>query len=92
MIVCGFRFLTNPDSAGGEKITISAPRREFKLASPWELQADDIGPESAGLLAPHDLIFVKGWSRSLGALTIALCAFDSPVFLQDRSGVCNVCG
>ena len=52
----------------------------------------DIGPESAGLLAPHDLIFVKGWSRSLGALTIALCAFDSPVFLQDRSGVCNVCG
>ena len=79
-----FRFQTNPDVGGVETITISAPRREFKLASPWELQVEDIGSESVGMLAPHDLIFVKGWSRSLAALTVALCSWENPTFLEAR--------
>ena len=81
------RFQTNPDAGGVEKLTISAPRREFKLASPWELQVEDISPESAGLLAPHDLIFVKGWSRSLAALTVALCGWEDATFLEARPGL-----
>ena len=76
------RFQTNPDLGGVEKITISAPRREYNLASPFEMEPGDVGPHCTDMLAPHGLIFVKGWSRCLAALTIGLCCYQDEGFLE----------
>ena len=92
MSAVGPRFLTDPDHGGTEKLTVSLPRPEFGLVSPWQVEAADVSVDCGAMAGPHCIMFVKGWSRSLAALTICLCAYEQPEFLQalDALRLCSV--
>ena len=88
--VLGPRFLTDADMGGVEKLSITAPRAEYGMVSEHVLSASEITPDSPDLLDAHGLIFVKGWSRAISALTVMLCCFEQTEFLQ--AGFCGACG
>ena len=78
------RFQTNPGKGGVEKISISAMRKEFGMEPRFLPDAAAVSAEAEGLLPPHQLIYVKGWSRSLAFLTVCRCCFENETFLEAR--------
>lgn len=80
------RFQTHSDLGGTEKFAITCTRPEYDLQPPIVMDAEDVSVEYQHLLPPHQLVFVKGWSRSVAALTLCFCMWEMPEFLQaDRS-------
>ena len=76
------RFQTDVNLGGVEKLSISSPRPEYGMVSEHSFDASEIGPLAAGLLAPHAVIFVKGWSRAVSLVTVMLCCYECPDFCQ----------
>ena len=78
------RFLTDADLGGVEKLTITLPRAEYGMISDNVLSASEVTAGGADLLDAHGLIFVKGWSRAVSALTVMLCCFEQTEFLEAK--------
>ena len=76
------RFLTDPDTPGVEKLVISACRPEANICPPHNITNADICCNDKRGLEPMNLMYVKGWSRSLAALTVLVCMWDCPEFKQ----------
>ncbi|CAK8985662.1 unnamed protein product [Durusdinium trenchii] len=77
------RFLTDPDTPGVEKLVISACRPEANICPPHNITNADICCNDKRGLEPMNLMYVKGWSRSLAALTVLVCMWDCPEFKQE---------
>lgn len=77
------RFLSNPDRPGTEKLAITALRPEAGIVPPHNISASDIGVD-ADVLAPMNCMMVKGWSRSLAALTVMTCLWKCEKFQKAR--------
>ena len=73
-------FLTDPNRGGVEKITISGMRAEFGMRPLYLMDPGLISPDAEGLLPPQQLVFVKGWSRSVAALTVSVRLRAAGVF------------
>ncbi|CAK8992462.1 unnamed protein product [Durusdinium trenchii] len=76
-------FLTDPDTPGVEKLVISACRPEANICPPHNITNADICCNDKRGLEPMNLMYVKGWSRSLAALTVLVCVWDCPEFKQE---------
>ena len=74
------RFSTDPNNPGTEKLAVAAIEPSFLVSAPARptLQATDIvADEGVGkdLLNPMSVFHVKGWTRSVCAITVLLHAF-----------------
>ena len=70
--------------AGVEKLAVSSIRAEF-LSSPLEApKVSEFCPTEDGFLAPNTVFFVKGWSRSVAAVTCLLHAYEMADAFQAR--------
>ena len=92
MIICLVAFVIDPQlrfqtcasTAGTERMAISCSRPDAGLAPRIRLSSGDVAKSAKGLLAPHDLVFVKGWTRSVCANIVMCCAYENPSFLEVR--------
>ena len=83
MSIFQLRFQTHADLAGAEKLAITCMRPEYDLQPEiTTIGAEDISEESDSMLAPHQIVFVKGWSRSVAAITLCLCMWEREDFLK----------
>ena len=82
------RFVTDANVAGTEKLAVTAPRADIGLNPDFVLDAADIDAACDGLLHPQQLVYVKGWSRAIAALTVMLCRYENPEFAEARP--CNL--
>lgn len=86
------RFLTNPDTPGTEKLVISACRPDANICPPHTICNADICYKDKKGLAPMNLMYVKGWSRSVAALTVLVCMWQCPEFKQAGRFICYLWG
>ncbi|CAE7233926.1 unnamed protein product, partial [Symbiodinium pilosum] len=75
-------FVTDANIAGTEKLAVTAPRPDIGLSPDFVLDAADIDAACDGLLHPQQLVYVKGWSRAIAALTVMLCRYENPEFAE----------
>ena len=76
------RFQTDPNIPGTEKLAVRsrfAPQNDEERL--WTVSSQDLGA-SAGLAPPMCVFNVKGWTRSLTASLILLCAFECDDFMK----------
>ena len=67
---------------------MSATRPDMGLCPKRKLSSADIQPEkTATLLNPHDLIYVKGWTRGVCAVLVMLAGYEEPGFLEARLSI-----
>lgn len=52
------------------------------ITATFKMNASEIGPELSTLLDPMGAFMVKGWSRSMAAMMVMRCAWESPEFRQ----------
>lgn len=76
------RLQTDANQGGVEKLSICEMHSSFGIDPPYGLTSDDLAPECAGLLAPMAAFMVKGFTRGFCALTVMLCAYETPEFLD----------
>ena len=50
----------------------------------FTISAAEVSADLSGMLGPHEAFMIKGWSRGMAALTVLLCAYNVPEFLQAR--------
>ena len=88
-LICDhLRMLTNSDMGGVERITVSTQRPQFNAKprhtiSLYDLSADGHSVQT-GLIPPHGLFIVKGWTRMVCCYTVMAAAFLSPEILKAR--------
>ena len=71
-------------SRDGEDGNFLAQGRMLVWRHAFRLSSGDVAKSAKGLLAPHDLVFVKGWTRSVCANIVMCCAYENPSFLEVR--------
>ena len=81
--------LTDADMGGVERITVSTLRPQFNAKPRHSISLDDLnlsadGHSDNGLIPPHGLFIVKGWSRMVCCYTIMAAAFENPEILKAR--------
>lgn len=83
-LMCLNGFITDPTHAGVDRITVTCPRPDIGMVSPFSISADQISEDYNGhdILAAHGLIYCKGWLRCVTANLLMLFAYDYPHFLQ----------
>lgn len=81
-----FRFTTNADLGGVERVVVSALRPELGLVPRHKICLADLSTSDhqvePGLLEPHGLFVVKGWTRMLACYSIMAAAFECADFLE----------
>lgn len=78
------RFQTNADIPGVEKLAVTSVKTEF-LVSPLEtINTTDFCLSEGGFLGTNSVFFVKGWSRSVAAITCMLHAYEMPDAFEAR--------
>lgn len=76
MLACSLpRFLTDPNTPGVEKLAISALRPDAGLRPQHDVTCQDLGIDQS-ILQPQAIVMVKGWARSVAAVTVMLCLFE----------------
>ena len=71
---------------GIEKLTVCSPVQGMCSGRP-NLCAGDVSHDDRDLThspPPLGFMFVKGWTRSVAAMTVLCCAWENPEFLQAR--------
>lgn len=76
----GLRFATDSDVGGVEKLTACLMPPNMYVNRPV-MKAADISND-VELCDPFTILFVKGWTRSLGALTVMLAAYENEDILK----------
>ena len=76
------RLKTNASIPGVERLSISSMRPDAGCKPPFSIPPTQVGDYDDGVLWPLHAFMVKGWSRSLAAVTVMLCAYEEPSFLQ----------
>ena len=71
---CSPRFTTDVNLGGVEKLSISKVRESMGLSPDFDITAAEVEDSCIGLLDPHQLVYVKGWSRCIACLCVLLCA------------------
>ena len=71
------RLLTDAGIPGVERLAASCIRPEFGLAPRFLLSTSAIRSDLSHMLAPMNVLFVKGWTRSLAAFTVLLAAYET---------------
>ena len=69
-----FRYLTDANRAGVEKLAVSEIKPEMLTVKPASLSSFD----HQDLLHPMSVFLVKGWSRCVAAVVLLLYAYGSP--------------
>ena len=81
-LICMHGMITDPDVPGTEKLAISKLRRELGCCPKFEFASVDIDPGYDQLMRPRGVFFAKGWSRSVSAYAVWLCAYEQPSFFK----------
>ena len=81
-LICMHGMITDPDVPGTEKLAISKLRRELGCCPKFGFASVDIDPGYDQLMQPHGVFFAKGWSRSVSAYAVWLCAYEQPSFFK----------
>ena len=76
------RLKTDASIPGVERLSISSMRPDAGCNPPFSIPPTQVGDYDDGVLWPLHAFMVKGWSRSLAAVTVMLCAYEEPSFLQ----------
>lgn len=77
-----FRFQTNADIPGVERLSIAAVSQELLTAPLDKIALADFCLEEDGALEPNCVFLVKGWSRSVAAITCMLHAYENQEAFQ----------
>lgn len=78
-----FRYLTDANLGGIEKLTICEMLPEYGCMPPHNMATEEMAPEhGVGLLAPMQAFMIKGWTRSQVAHTLLLAPFECPEFKE----------
>lgn len=81
-LICMHGMITDPDVPGTEKLAVSKLRKEFGCCPKFQFASVDIDSSYGQLMQPHNVFFAKGWSRSVSAYAVWLCAYEQPAFFQ----------
>ena len=76
------RFLTDADTPGVEKLAVCSLEKVRRMRTSerlWNIDSTWIEAEK-GLAPPMAVFNVKGWSRSLAAVAIMMCAYEKEDF------------
>lgn len=78
------RCTTDTDKhAGVERLAVSSLRPDLGLMPPVCLDITDVSKDvDKGMLPPHSVFLVKGWTRSVCANTILACCWEMSEFLE----------
>ena len=76
------RFQSDPNLGGVEKLSISAMRPDIGMAPPHKISAQEVSEHYSGYVDPIGAFMVKGWTRSFCAMTVMLCGWQNPAFLE----------
>ena len=76
------RLKTDAAIPGVERLSISSMRPDAGCKPPFTIPPTQVGDYDDGVLWPQHAFMVKGWSRSLAAVSVMLCAYEEPSFLQ----------
>ena len=92
-LMCLNGFITDPTHAGVDRITVTCPRPDIGMVSPFSISADQISEDYEGhdILAAHGLIYCKGWLRSVTANLLMLFAYDSLTSCRPLSVLNQTC-
>jgi len=84
-LICWNGFETDACKSA-ERLTITNPRPEIGLVSPFEFDLSYVSPaaESAGYLNPHSIAYCEGWTRSHCCVLVMHLAYEHPEFFQAR--------
>ena len=81
------RFQTDSNLGGTEKLTVCLPVSGMMRSRPL-IKAQEIceKEDAERLVMPMNILFVKGWTRSLAALSIMAACFENEELLKAWSG------
>lgn len=90
-LICMNGFETDADQFA-ERLTITSPRPEIGLVSPFEFDLSYVSPaaEATGYLNPHSIAFCKGWTRSHCCVLVMHLAYEHEKFFQARRDVLSI--
>ena len=75
-------FATDANQPGTEKLCATYMERTWMAEPPaWNIKAKDLNLP-AGAMAPQSLFMVKGWNRSIAALSVLYAMWEKPELLQ----------
>lgn len=78
--------MTNFDLGGVERITVSTHRPQFNAQPHHGISLGDLSSDEhsvqEGLLAPHGLYILKGWTRMVCCYTILAVAYSTPEIMK----------
>ena len=91
-LICMNGFETDANFSA-ERLTITKPRPELGLMSPFDFDLSNVSPEAetAGYLAPHAISYCKGWTRSHCCVLVMHLAYEHPKFFEARCDMNNLC-
>ena len=75
-LIFQLRFLTSEKTAGGERLLITLPVAGTCVKRPRFTCQDITGSPAEGRLDPMGVFFIKGWTRSICALTVMAACRD----------------
>lgn len=75
-------FQTDANLGGVEKLSVSCMRPEIGCKPRHEFQASEVNAESASLLPPLHAFMIKGYTRSLAAVTLMVAAWEDADFCK----------
>ena len=78
-----FRFKSDPNIPGTEKLAVAEIRAELMPANFPKITLQEV-TDAPGLLGPMSVFLVKGWSRCVSAVACLLHAYESPEAFQAR--------
>lgn len=73
---CLPRFLSDANLPGVEKLAISSLRPDAGIQPSHVVSCEDIGID-ARFVPPHGVMMVKGWARSVAAVTVMLAMYEN---------------
>lgn len=87
-LICLNGFATDAKEPGVERLVITKTRPDAGLSPEYELQASEIDAELRSFLNPHQLLSVKGWTRSFCFTTVLLLAYEHNELLEAWDDSC----
>ena len=79
MLAC--RLKSHPNEAGVEKFHITSLKPGLGLTFP--VSSSEVSENLKGYVSPMGVMMVKGWTRSVSAYTIMLCAYECADFANE---------
>ena len=78
------RFMTDPTIPGVERLVVCSMQPEHGMKPKFEFEAGEVSEDAVSQhwIPPHQCFLVKGWTRTVAAMTVMLAAYDCPAFFQ----------